>query len=104
MGLVVTPDAPAASIGNRKRVRGSLQADNAYAAGGEPITAQDVGLAQLEDLNFLGTSTNGYSVTYDNANGKVVFRRTDQVDDPEEGVPGGTDLSAEIVRFEAIGY
>lgn len=103
MSLTVSAERPVTD-GHRRKVYADVTFDSSYPTGGEPVTAGDFGLQEIEELSPMGTTTNGYLVAYDRVNKKLKARRTDQVDDPAEEVPDTTALNAESVRVLAIGW
>lgn len=63
------------SVGNRRATKGTLTFDSSYATGGESLTAANVGLGRLDDIQF-NQGTSGYIFEYDYSNAKVKVRRT----------------------------
>lgn len=78
--------------------------DSSYAAGGESLTATDVGFASIVAV-FAG-SASGYVFSYDTANQKLLAYRGDwdnAADAPLAEVANAVDLSAVTVRALIVG-
>jgi len=61
MALTVTVDTGGHSImGNKRMVTGVIAFDSTYAAGGEALTANNIGLGIIDDIAFTGTGHLGY--------------------------------------------
>jgi hypothetical protein len=87
------------SLGNRRMTYGTGNLGT-YAAGGVAVTAAQVGLGAIDDLQVMPAG--GYVFEYDKTNGKVLAYQSDDAVDPLDEV-GATDISAIIFRFEAVG-
>lgn len=87
----------------KRRVQGVYNGPASYVAGGDPFTAADVKLGQIDLISFgdgvLAGTVTLYTPVYDYANSKVIwFVGTTGVE-----VAGAVNLSTLAVRFEAIG-
>lgn len=85
--------------GIRRRVIGKYTGPTLYAAGGEALTAQDVGLGTIEFLIF-ELASDGSTVRtllYDYTNAKVKWFTTASAE------AGAVDFSTFSARFEAVG-
>lgn len=66
MPLTVTRDSPFyQTSGNQVKVAGRIDFDSSYPTGGETLNASDIGLAQIDDIEFTGRS--GYVFSYTGA-------------------------------------
>lgn len=95
------------SLGSKRATSGTITFDSAYAAGGESLTAANVGLGVIDFLE-LNQGEDGYVFHWDKANNKiVVYQQTDPADAGGADIPlveASGDLSAVVVNFRAIGY
>lgn len=89
----------------RWRNRCTVTLDSSYVTGGEAITANQAGLSRIDDVNIMSTS-GGYVAAWDQTNLKFIAYYADY-DAVGDGaliqVPNTTDLSAVVIRCEAIG-
>lgn len=89
--------------GDKRRTLGTVTFDNSYPTGGEAITPQQVGLADILFMdveNPVSSTPTTRMCTYDLTNEKfMVFTSSDG-----NQVANGTDLSAFSARFEAVGW
>jgi hypothetical protein len=111
MPLTITVDPPV-TFGNTRRVRGVATFDNSYPTGGEPLTAQQLGLTFLRELvpttGRLGTGS-AYAVAWNRSTSAPTIQafygdNNNAADGPLIEAPATTDLSTLVVPFEAIGY
>ncbi|WP_457556326.1 hypothetical protein [Candidatus Pyrohabitans sp.] len=93
-------------FGTMKVVIAEIAFDTSYPAGGEPLTASDLGLTKIDHISIEPKS--GYIFEYDYANSKVKAYYADYAAasaGPLIEVPDLTDLSAVTgVRVMAYGY
>lgn len=83
-------------IGNRRETIADVTFDNSYPAGGESLTAADLGLAVLDHVEA-PVSTGGYVTAYDYANSKLLaLQQTDPAD------AGGADVPLTEVSSVAL--
>lgn len=92
------------SNGNRRKTYGTIAFDSSYPTGGEPITAANVGLGVLDDLQVHPTA--GFVFEWNKTTGKILVY-------VEEAVAAGgallevadtTNLSTLTgVRFQSLG-
>lgn len=89
-------------IGRRHQV--SVSFDTSYTAGGEALTAADVGLGSIDEVVVRDAVTeSGYVVDYDPANGTLVVYEGGGAGAPLAEVAGGTDLSTESTELTVRG-
>lgn len=96
------------SVGSEKAVVGTITFDDSYAAGGESLTAANIGLQKIKFIS-LNQGEDGYVFFYDYANSKVKAYVT--IDPANAGganvvlqEAGAIDLSSVVVHFRAVGY
>jgi hypothetical protein len=90
-------------IGDKRVTRGQITFDNSYPTGGEVITTQQVGLANILNMiieNPVSSTPTTRMCTFDNTNLKfMLFTSSDGLQ-----IANGTDVSAFSARFEAVGW
>ena len=68
MALTVTLDTPSHNVfGHQYKVSGSIGFDSAYPAGGEALTAANIGLRVIDHIVFEGSGRGGYVYYTDTA-------------------------------------
>jgi hypothetical protein len=76
MGLTLTRVKDAESVhGNRRAVAWDVTFDSSYLAGGEPLTARQLGLRTVLDVTVMPPALGGLSFAYDIANAKLMAKR-----------------------------
>jgi len=80
--------------------------DNAYPAGGEPLSAADLGMAGILGVQPITTTSNGYVVDYDLTNSKLRAWQsdTDGADAPMEDNSTAGALNTITTRCLVWGY
>jgi hypothetical protein len=98
-GTPASGNFPTHVVGNRKEWLGTITFDSSYVTGGEPLTASDFGMANIEFVGVGGLSLAGRGVTYVSATKllKVYVTSTDTE------VANGVDLSADSVQARVVG-
>jgi hypothetical protein len=87
------------TLGSKRMTQGTGNLGT-YATDGIAVTAAQVGLGVLEDLQV--SPVDGYVFEYDKANGKVKAYEAGADAAPLDEV-GATDISASVFRFRAVG-
>lgn len=90
--------------GTKNGVITTIAFDSSYPQNGEPLTANDIGMDQIDSIRI--DPKNGYTFEYDYTNAKVKAFWVDTTVDgaPQAEVTDTTDLQAvTAVRIEAIG-
>lgn len=99
-------------IGSKRYVTADVAFDSQYAIGGEPVTAADFGLEQIDNV-IPGvavdpdTTDNAFLATYDRANAKIQLftHGTDAAADaPLKELADTTAANAYTARVTAIGW
>src|ERR1051325_201033 len=76
MGLTLTRVKDAESVhGNRRAVAWDVTFDSSYLAGGEPLTARQLGLRTVLDVTVMPPALGGLSFAYDIANANLMAKR-----------------------------
>lgn len=80
--------------------------DNAYPAGGESLTASDLGLRGVLAVKAVGVTSNGYVVDYDYTNSKLRAweNNTDGADAAMQDDSTANSLNTITSRLLVIGY
>lgn len=109
MGLTVTLSGDwLGNVGNERTSTGTLAFDSSYPAGGEALSAANIGLGLIDKIEI--ESKSGYVFSYDYDNGKVmVYEQTDPADAGGANIPlvevtDTTSLATLTgVKFRAVG-
>jgi hypothetical protein len=93
--------------GNRRETYGTVTFDNSYLTGGEPFTARDIGLNNIERVNVENSA--GYQIAWNrsaSAPTLIVYQGDNANASPAPGVqvPNTTNLSAVVATFRAVGW
>lgn len=109
MAVTVTPSeiVPRERVGRMYRTRYKLTLSGTYATGGFAVTASNVGLSQLKDLEP-GTCRNGteFMVTeWDQANSKIMLGWTGGAISSElDEITNGDTVTSFVVDVTAYGF
>lgn len=90
------------SLGNKRQTHGTITFDSSYLTGGEAIAAAAVGLGLIENLQ-LKQGEDGLVASWDRTNGTILLYDESGSDGALSEVGSGTNQSAVVLDFIAVG-
>lgn len=91
-------------LGNQRVLSVDVDFDSSYTAGGESVSASDVGLGTINTVSISsGLSAGGYAPRWDHEAGTLMMYQDGGADSPSSEVADAADLSGETVRITVRG-